>query len=147
MTDARKLESRQWKRGEGPKTVSGDVSLLTLAQTVDALGGVRWIRWMLSAQNPQKLDPGGDALSRKTITKSQPRNTAVRRSRWRVRRDNWRPLCLVLEQRLAAVAACLLAPPPVYPPRCRGLLLCTILRAGTAEVRKRRRRWSTWRTL
>jgi hypothetical protein len=81
------------------------------------------------------------------LRESQPRNTAVSRSRWRVGRDNWRLLCLVSEQTLAAVAACLHAPPPVSLPRCRGLLLSTILRAGTAEVRERRRRWSTWRTL
>jgi hypothetical protein len=53
----------------------------------------------------------------------------------------------VLEQTLAAVAACLPALPPVSLPRYRGLLLSTILRAGTAEVRERRRRWSSWRTL
>jgi hypothetical protein len=79
---------------------------------------------------------------------SQRKNTAVSRPRWRVRRDTWRPVCLVLEQTLAAVAACLRAPSPVSLPMCRGLLLrTTILRAGTAEVRERRRRWSTWRTL
>jgi hypothetical protein len=53
----------------------------------------------------------------------------------------------VLEQTLAAVAACLRAPPPVPLPRCRGLLLSTILDAGTAEVRERQPRWSTCRTL
>jgi hypothetical protein len=31
-----------------------------LLKTVDALGGVRWIRWVLSAQEPQKLDRGLD---------------------------------------------------------------------------------------
>jgi hypothetical protein len=39
------------------------VSLLTLAHTVDALGAFRWIQWMLSAQQPQRLDPGGDAVT------------------------------------------------------------------------------------
>jgi hypothetical protein len=49
----------------------------------------------------------------------------------------------VLEQTLAAVSACLCAPPQVSI----GAAVCTILRSGTAEVRERRRRLSTWRTL
>jgi hypothetical protein len=57
-------------------------------------------------------------------------------------------LFLVLEPTLASVAACLRAPPPIFLPRCRSLLLSTVLGAGTAEVReRRRRRLSTWRTL
>jgi hypothetical protein len=48
---------------------------------------------------------------------------------------------------LAAVAGCLRASPPVSLHRCRGLLLSTILRAGTAKVRERRWRVSTWRAL
>jgi hypothetical protein len=52
---------------------------------------------------------------------------AVSRSRWRVRRDNWRPLSLVLEQTLAAVAACVRAPPPVSLPMCRSLHQSTIV--------------------
>jgi hypothetical protein len=42
---------------EAQKGSLGGLSVLTPAQTVDALGGVLWIRWMLSVQKTQKLDP------------------------------------------------------------------------------------------
>jgi hypothetical protein len=54
--------SLQWRRAEEPKRVPGCLSLRIVAQTVDALGDVQWIRWMLAAQKPQKLDPAHDRI-------------------------------------------------------------------------------------